>query len=89
MPPKQSDVQKEIFARMDARAANDSQAVLPALTELIDFCAKAEPELFSPKGCPGLADLTDNGTLAPYPTAGLLATQINAAMCVVVAFVFA
>jgi hypothetical protein len=74
-PPQQSWRAKEVFARMAARAAEASAAVLPALETFIGYCAENATDaagnkqnLFGVALCPGMADLTANGTLAPYPT---------------------
>jgi hypothetical protein len=75
-PPQQTDRVRDIFAGMATKAAAASAAVLPALESFIAFCAvnatdsAGDPQdLFGVVACPGLADLTANGTLAPYPTA--------------------
>jgi hypothetical protein len=74
-PPQQTSRDKEVFASLQAQAALASTAVLPALTAFIDYCAANATDgagqpynLFGTTNCPGLADLTANGTLAPYPT---------------------
>ena len=83
-PPFQSATQREVFARKAAlaRAAND--AALPALVELVDFCAtqglgpQGPGSLFDVANCPGLADLTANGTLAPFPSAAAILERFTA-----------
>jgi hypothetical protein len=74
-PPQQSGRAKELFAAMAARAKAASEAVVPALADFIEFCAanavdrNGRPEnLFGVDLCPGLADLTANGTLAAWPS---------------------
>ncbi len=74
-PPKQSARAKQIFARMNASAEAASAVALPQVAELVDFCATqgmgpAGPgTLFDVQNCPGLADLTQNGSVAPFPNA--------------------
>jgi hypothetical protein len=74
-PPKMSAGAQAIYDRMNVLAAAASDAALPALAELVGFCAAkglgpdGQPgSLFSAEHCPGMADLTGNGTLAPYPS---------------------
>ena len=74
-PPKQSPRAQEIFARMNASAQVASDAALPALEAIIAYCSAnatnssgLPANMFSAEHCPGMADLTANGTLAPYPT---------------------
>ena len=76
VPPKQSDRAQEIFARMNAKAATASAGVLPNLTRMIEFCSANAVDggglpqvLFGADMCPGMADLTDNGTVAAFPSA--------------------
>ena len=67
-PPPMSDLQKAIFANVSELAAAASAAALPQLTELIDFCAEnatvgGKPfPIFGATECPGMADITQNGT---------------------------
>ena len=74
LPPKQSNRTKEIFADRSARAEAASAAIMPALERLVEFCllnstSTTYPDgLFGVASCPGLADLTENGTLGPYPS---------------------
>jgi len=81
-PPKQSARTQAIFADMSAKAAAASAAVVPALEEFIAFCAAngttTEPGgLFGVAACPGLADLTNNGTTAPYPSADQIVARFS------------
>jgi hypothetical protein len=83
-PPQQSARAKEIFARMADRAAAASAAVLPELAAFIDYCAANATDssgnlqdLFGLQQCPGLADLTANGTLAPWPTGAQIAQRYS------------
>ena len=85
-PPPQSDVQKAVFANKTAQAAAASNAALPALTALIDFCAanatvKGVPfSIFGPTECPGMADLIA-GTTAPYPTTAQILARFDLEVC--------
>jgi hypothetical protein len=83
-PPQQSGRAKEIFATMADRAAAASAAVLPDLLAFIDYCAAnattasgALEDLFGRQNCPGLADLTANGTLAPWPTSAQIVQRYS------------
>ena len=65
-PPKQSARAQAIFANRSQLAQAASEAVMPQLEALVDFCVKnASSSLFTPAVCPGLADLTLNGTIEP------------------------
>ena len=79
MPLKQSARAKEIFQRMDELASAASDRDLPKLIEFIDYClANATTDLFGVKLCPGMADVTLNGTLAPRPTSVQLLERFSA-----------
>ena len=81
IPVAQSDAQKQIFANRTALAEAASNAALPNLTALIDFCANYTTDgthLFDAVKCPGLADLTQNGTLAPWPTTAQILERFDA-----------
>lgn len=82
-PPAQSQTQARVFAVKAAQAHAASQAALPQLTALIDFCAAnattatgAPVALFGAAECPGLADLLPPNattTIASPTTAQILA----------------
>ena len=82
MPPAQSANQVRIFANRTKLAANASAAALPALVEHITFCSNITAAdgnyIFGAVACPGLADLTNNGTLAPWPTANQILERFSA-----------
>jgi hypothetical protein len=74
-PPQQSARAKELFASLASKAAAASAMAAPSLYAMVDFCAAnatdssgVAEDLFAPPKCPGLADLTANGTAAPWPS---------------------
>jgi hypothetical protein len=75
-PLQQSARAREIFSNTIApNAAAASAAATPAVAALVDYCAANATDdsgnllhLFNATNCPGLADLTANGTTAPWPT---------------------
>ena len=87
IPPLQSEAQKAIFANRSSLAAAASAEALPALESLIDFCANystngGASHLFDAASCPGMADVTQNGTLKPWPNASeILARFSQEARC--------
>ena len=88
-PPQQSASAKEIYDRENAQAAAASKAALPALVQLIDFCATQglgadgmPGSLFDAVHCPGMADLTENGTLATFPSAAQIVQRFYEEMWV-------
>ena len=83
-PPRQSAIQQAIFANKTALARAASVAATPALEQLVEFCAANATDahghpydIFGPALCPGMADLTNNGTLAPYPTAAQILQRFS------------
>jgi len=81
VPIAQSDLQKEIFANRTVEAAAASAAALPTLSALVDFCANYTTDgthLFDVTECPGMADVTENGTLAPWPNASQILERFSA-----------
>ena len=72
-PVAQTDRQTAIFANRSALAANHSATAFDTVVELVEFCSKYTVDnisyLFAAAECPGMADVTENGTLAPYPSA--------------------
>jgi len=78
-PPAQSTRQQAIFANKSAAAAAASQAALPNVTALIDFCANVSlsdgSHLFDVANCPAMAAVTANGTLAPWPSGAQIAER--------------
>ena len=82
-PVQQTERAMKIFANRSAMAAKASIAALPKVTHLVDVCANLT-KLFTPQNCPGLADLTDNGTLAPWPSAAQILERFSAEVSLVV-----
>ena len=85
-PPLQSDAQKAIFANRSSLAAAAAADALPALESLIDFCASYSPDggathLFDAASCPGMADVTRNGTLKPWPNASEILSRFSQEAC--------
>eukprot|EP00750_Incisomonas_marina_P029347 INCI716.4.p1 GENE.INCI716.4~~INCI716.4.p1 ORF type:complete len:481 (-),score=65.57 INCI716.4:475-1917(-) len=82
IPPLQSEAQKAIFANRSSLAAAASAEALPALESLIDFCANystngGASHLFDAASCPGMADVTQNGTLKPWPNASEILARFS------------
>eukprot|EP00750_Incisomonas_marina_P021863 INCI4775.1.p1 GENE.INCI4775.1~~INCI4775.1.p1 ORF type:complete len:456 (-),score=58.05 INCI4775.1:1120-2487(-) len=78
-PPVQSKTQAQVFALKAAQAHLASQAALPQLTALIDFCAVnattatgAPIVLFGAEECPGMADLLGPNATGSPTTAQIL-----------------
>jgi hypothetical protein len=83
-PPPQSARVKEIFAGLAERAAAASASIAPTLEAFIDYCAYNATDaagnlqnLFGVAQCPGLADLTANGTTAPWPAAAQIIQRFS------------
>ena len=86
-PPKQSEAQKLVWGNNSLNASVASAAALPALLEMVEYCAEnaVYPDkpnesyhLFNTTNCPGMADVTNNGTLAPWPNASQLVERFSA-----------
>ena len=87
-PPKQSALQKAIFANRSLDAAKASAVALPELVKLLEFCsANAVDEHglpfypFNITNCPGMGYATDNGTTSDWPTTAQLLERFSQEVC--------
>jgi hypothetical protein len=85
-PPVQTATQQAVYAKAAAEAAAASAFFQPALEAVIAYCSANATSggtpisIFGPEMCPGMADLTANGTLAPYPTPAQILQRFSAEM---------
>ena len=88
VPPKQSPFQQELFANHSKAAAAASAAAVPELTSIIEYCSEHAVDhagrpypMFNATNCPGMADLTNNGTTASSPSAAQILKRFSEEVC--------